>query len=122
VKWAEDKSKKLESVLSTYSTHITADPRYISAENAFEEYVATRTDAPAKILTDTDTDSITTYTTTPGWWKAMPTDIQEVYVSMAKEQNSLLLSVLTDAAPKPTAMAKYAGAAAVAVGAAAALF
>jgi hypothetical protein len=51
----------------------------------------------------------------------MPTDIQEVYMSIAKDQNSMLISVLTDAAPKPTAMAKYAGAAAIAAGAAAAI-
>lgn len=41
---------------------------------------------------------------------------------MAKEQDLMLNSVLKDATPKPTAMAKHVGAAAVAVGAGAALF
>jgi hypothetical protein len=81
----------------------------------FEEYVATRTDAP-DILTE---DLVTTYTTTPGWWNAMPTDIKEVYVSMLDDEKAMVASIMTDAAPKPTAMAKYAGAAVIAAGAAA---
>ncbi|KAF2787636.1 hypothetical protein K505DRAFT_287604 [Melanomma pulvis-pyrius CBS 109.77] len=109
----------IESAYSTYITHLQQEPQYISAKSAFEEFVATRTDAPKAVLTATDT--VTQYSTTPGWYKALPTDQQQYYASIADDMNALASSVLSDKAPRPTAMAKYVGAAAAAAGAVAVL-
>ncbi|KAF2466437.1 uncharacterized protein BDR25DRAFT_78269 [Lindgomyces ingoldianus] len=110
-KWSSKKESQLESAYSTYVTHLTADPKYASVTSAIGEFVATRTDVDASVITATD--ETTTYTRVPAWYTAMPKDVKDYLQSMADEREKIFSSVVShDAAPaaRPTGAVKYVGA------------
>ncbi|KAF2119861.1 hypothetical protein BDV96DRAFT_595480 [Lophiotrema nucula] len=95
---------KAAGELADYQASFLEQPEHSSFVSEVAEFVATRTDAPAAILTAAD--ALTIYTTEPNWYRALPTDVKEYYESYRD-------------APRPTAGYRGGAAAvAVAVGAA----
>ncbi|PSN74856.1 hypothetical protein BS50DRAFT_567626 [Corynespora cassiicola Philippines] len=124
-----DELEELEEDLTHWATTKINDPAYSSHMSKFSEYVVTRTDAPASVLLATTT--VTSYTTTPEWYKAMPTDLQNYFEGAADDVNEIISDVLEDStvpasstvlegnAPKPTAAGQYLGLGAAAMAGAA---
>ena len=78
---------------------------------AIGDYVATRTDAPADVIMATDT--VTTYTTYPALYTAMPEELKDYQESVADDLNKILTSVVSEDvgyAARPTGIAMYGGA------------
>jgi hypothetical protein len=97
--WVADKSSRAASALSTYGTHVTADPAYASVTAAVEVFLANRTDVPPAVTADGTT---TTFETLPPWYTALPSDIQSYYSSIQAAEISIFADV-ANAAPRPTA-------------------
>ncbi|KAF2194858.1 hypothetical protein K469DRAFT_547411, partial [Zopfia rhizophila CBS 207.26] len=99
----------------------TADPQYANVINAIGDFVATRTEAPASVITATDT--VATYTASPTWYTALPENIKSYMQSVVDVRNSIASSVIHNGAPaaRPTGAVRYMGAGLAAAAAGAAL-
>ncbi|KAI9752877.1 MAG: hypothetical protein M4579_005444 [Chaenotheca gracillima] len=106
-----DQSSKIESDLSTYLTHLTAQPEFTSVA------LVLQTAVPFSVLQDLEADpqgyyeSIITGTATPSWIAALPTDAQKYLESVGSAEIALATKDLGNAAPQPTGALKLAGAA-----------
>ncbi|KAF9695704.1 hypothetical protein EKO04_006503 [Ascochyta lentis] len=109
--------------MESYQASLTAQPEWSSAYSALVEFQETGKNVPEGV---TATDRILTYTTTPDWYNAMPTDLKNYIEKNRKEQDkirdSVVASVKGDAATsKSLGMYVSAAMAAVVAGVAIAL-
>jgi len=95
-KWLAEKSSEIESAVSTYLTHVTADPKYASVTKVLAANLATATDVPAVV---TNSFQTTTYTTIPNWYTRLPDDVRQYYESVGAAEMSIAMSIVSAAAP-----------------------
>ncbi|KAF2492129.1 hypothetical protein BU16DRAFT_104529 [Lophium mytilinum] len=98
-KWENKKLSEISKALSTYLTHLTADPKYASYTQVVHDQLATATDVPDVV---TATGTTTTYTTVPKWFTRLPNDVQNYYHDVQKAEISIWSSVAEAAAARAT--------------------
>ncbi|KAF1364539.1 hypothetical protein EJ07DRAFT_172558 [Lizonia empirigonia] len=80
--------------LASWQATVTAQPEWTSAYSALVEFQETGENVPEGV---TATDRILTYTTTPDWYNAMPTDLKNYIEKNRKEQDEILQSIVASA-------------------------
>ncbi|KAG9202448.1 hypothetical protein G6514_004424 [Epicoccum nigrum] len=87
-------TKAVIDAASSYQASVTAKPEWTSMWEALKEYQKTGKDVPEGV---TATDRILTFSTTPSWYNAMPTDLKNYLDKSQEEQKELIASVLKKA-------------------------
>ncbi|KAF2124751.1 hypothetical protein P153DRAFT_434987 [Dothidotthia symphoricarpi CBS 119687] len=89
-------SAKFDSAISSYAAQVTTQPAYNSAWNELYAYESTgKKDIPEGV---TATNTVVTYTTTPEWFAALPTDAQKYFASIHAKEEDIEASVIRDVA------------------------
>ncbi|KAJ4362686.1 hypothetical protein N0V95_001394 [Ascochyta clinopodiicola] len=83
-------SAYVNAILS-WQASVTAKPEWTSAYSALVDFQETGKNVPEGV---TATDAILTYSTTPDWYNAMPTDLKNYIEKNRKEQDAIRESVL----------------------------
>lgn len=87
----ESINKEFSDALTSYQAEITKAPEWASAMAILSAYQLTGDDVPAAV---TATDDYVEYTTTPDWFKAMPTDAKNYFASIFAKEGEIYESAV----------------------------
>ncbi|OAL44310.1 hypothetical protein IQ07DRAFT_605085 [Pyrenochaeta sp. DS3sAY3a] len=102
----ESMTKAYVSAVESYYATITTGSEWNKAWDVLRAYQQTGRDVPAAV---TATDTVLTYSTTPAWYAAMPTEAKKVFDDMDKKREDIQASIQADANKKNDAARPGAG-------------
>ncbi|KAH7389818.1 hypothetical protein BKA66DRAFT_459862 [Pyrenochaeta sp. MPI-SDFR-AT-0127] len=116
-------TKAYASAVQSYYATLTTGADWTKAWDVMRAYQQTGRDVPGAV---TATNTVLTYTTTPAWYNAMPTEAKNVFDGMKKKNEEIQASVQASAnkandAARPVGMGLSLGGALVAIVAGAAV-